>query len=102
MNYDNLIKKMIKLDGVEESTMMGTHCLRYRDEFLTMWFERENALIVKLPAERVNELIDSGLGREFNFTKKRFKQWVLIPEDREKDYEKLVLEALVLARAKKA
>ena len=89
---------MIRFQGVEESTMMGTHCLRYQGEFFAMWFDRAQSLIVKLPAVRVNELIDLGEGNPFNFTKKQFKEWVLIPEERAEEFEKVTREALAFAR----
>ena len=101
MNYKALTNKLVRLQGVEESTVMGTHCLRYKGDFFTMWFDREDALIVKLPADRVNELIDSGEGKPFNFTKKQFKEWVLIPAERAKDFEKSAREALDYARTRK-
>jgi hypothetical protein len=37
---------------------------------------------------------------EFNFTKKRFKEWVLIPLEFEEDYESFLQEALDYARQK--
>lgn len=81
--------------------MMGTHCLRYKGDFFTMWFDKANSLIVKLPAARVTELIESEEGNPFNFTKKQFKEWVLIPEDRHGDFEKLAREAFEFVRSKK-
>jgi hypothetical protein len=63
-------------------------------------FEKEDCLIVKVSPERVNELIDQGKGMEFNFTKKRFKEWVLIPRDFEEEYDSYLQEALVYAKTK--
>ena len=101
MTYQALTKKMVRFQGVEESTMMGTHCLRYKGDFFTMWFDKANSLIVKLLAERVTELIELGEGNPFNFTRKQFKEWVLIPAGRSGDFEKLAREALKFARSKK-
>ena len=92
---------MIRFQWVEESTMMGTHCLRYNGDFFTMWFDKANSLIVKLPTSRVTELIELGEGNPFNFTRKQFKEWVLIPVGRSGDFEKLTREALEYARSKK-
>ena len=100
MNYETAANSLLKEDGVELSTMMKTPCLRYRGNFLCMMFDKEDALIVKLPAERVNELIASGEGREFNFTKKRFKEWVLIDRENEGKFERYMREALGFAQAK--
>ena len=56
-------------------------------------FDKENALIIKLSPARVNELIAEGKGMEFNFTKKRFKEWVLISLDYENEYENYIYES---------
>ena len=102
MLYQEVADKMVGQDGVEQSTMMKSPCLRYKGEFMAMMFQREDALIIKVAPQRVDELIDEGRGREFNFTKKRFKEWVLIPLDFEADYESLMGEALEYAKAKVA
>jgi len=101
MSYETAAKKLLKEKGVELSTMMKTPCLRYKGDFMTMMFDKENALIIKVSPERVDQLISSGDGLEFNFTKKKFKEWVLIPSKQEKDYEKYMREALDYARSKK-
>ncbi len=98
MTYEYLEYKLIDVHGAEKSTMMGSPCLRYKGQFFAMMFEREDALIIKVHEKRVNELIEQGKGREFNFTKKRFKEWVLIPRNFEDHYEELMLEALEKAK----
>jgi len=100
MSFNNVANKLTKESGVEWSTMMKTSCLRYKGEFMSMMFEKKDALIVKLSPERVDELIASGEGLEFNFTKKKFKEWVLIPSRLEKQYEKYMREALEYAKIK--
>lgn len=89
---------MLTIEGVEESTMMKTPCLRYKGAFLTMMFEEQDALIIKVAAERVNQLIAEGIGMEFNFTKKRFREWVLIPLEHQDEYGTYMVEALDYAR----
>ncbi len=98
MSYDEAVGKIVKKDGVEKSTMMKTPCLRYKGAFMAMMSDRFNALIIKVSPERVNELIESGIGNEFNFTKQRFKEWVLIPVEYENEYESYILEALRYAK----
>lgn len=100
MSYEQAFSTILLSDGVEESTMMKTPCLRYRGSFLAMMFDKEDALIIKVSPERVNELISSGIGMEFNFTKKRFKEWVLIPLEFQDDYEAYINEALIYAKEK--
>jgi hypothetical protein len=100
MNYDQVVDKIVQTEGVEISTMMKAPCLRYKKNFMAMMFEKEEALIVKLSPDRVNELISEGKGNEFNFTKKRFKEWVLIPIEYEDKYEAYIYEALEYAKKK--
>ena len=100
MSYALATATILQHDGVEMSTMMKTPCLRYKGAFLAMMFDKENALIIKVAPERVNELIASGHGMAFNFTKKRFKEWVLIPLEFQDNYIDYVNEALVYAKGK--
>jgi len=101
VSYRKAANDLLWEPGVEESTMMGTPCLRYEGEFFTMMFEREEALIIKVSPERVVELIEKDIGMEFNFTKKKFKKWVLILLDYEKSYEAYMREGLEYAKAVK-
>ncbi len=100
MSYEQVVNKIIRENDVEQSTMMKTPCLRYKGGFIAMMFEKENSLIIKVSPERVDELIANGKGSEFNFTKKRFKEWVLIPSKSENLYESYILEALKYAKNK--
>lgn len=98
MSYEQAISAMLANDDVEESTMMKTPCLRYKGAFLTMMFDKEEALIIKVSPERVNDLIADGRGMEFNFTKKRFREWVLIPLEFQDEYTAFMNEALLYAQ----
>ena len=100
MSYDQAIAKLIQEEGVALSTMMKTPCLRYKGNFMAMMFDKEDALIIKVSPDRVNELISEGKGNEFNFTKKRFKEWVLIPVEFEDEYEAYMYESLAYAKEK--
>jgi hypothetical protein len=94
MDYDQIVMKILQEEGVEQSTMMKTPCLRYKGNFMAMMFEKEDSLIIKVSPERVNEIIAEGNGNEFNFTKKRFKEWVLIPIEFEDKFESYICESL--------
>ena len=101
MPYDEIADRLSQEeDGVEISTMMKTPCLRYKGDFTAMMFEKEDCLIVKVSPARVNELIETGAGREMNFTKKKFKEWVLIPREFEDKFEAYIREALDYAKSK--
>jgi hypothetical protein len=101
MRYDEIVEKLLEEEGVEESTMMKTLRLRYEGDFIAMMFEREAALIIKVSPQRVDELVADGRGLEFKFTKKRFKEWVLIPLEYEDEYESFIYESLAYAQRKK-
>ena len=75
----DLATDVIGRNGVEEGTMMSSRCLRANGEFFAMPDRHSGGLIVKLPAERVSELIEKGLGSSFAPAGKVFKEWVLIP-----------------------
>ena len=98
MSYSKAVDALLIETGVEQSTMMKSPCLRYNGQFMAMMFDKEDALIIKVSPERVNELIASGKGMEFNFTRKRFKEWVLIPAEFEDDYEDYIRESLAYAK----
>ncbi len=100
MSYDKVANKIVQEQGVEYSTMMKSPCLRYKGDFIAMMFEKEDALIIKVSPDRVNEIIEERKGNEFKFTKKRFKEWVLIPIDYADEYESYIFEALEYAKKK--
>jgi hypothetical protein len=100
VSYHQAVEKILLEEGVERSTMMKTPCLRYKGDFMAMMFDKEDALIIKVSPERVNALIAEGKGMEFNFTRKRFKEWVLIPLEFSDDYDSYIYESLQYAKAK--
>jgi len=102
MQFDQIAENLTREPGVTISTMMKTPCLRYKGDFMAMMFDKEDALIIKVSPERVDELIASGKGLEFNFTKKKFKEWVLIPSEYADDYESYIRESLTYAKDKAA
>ena len=55
-----LAEPLMAKKGVEESTMMGFPCLRINGNFFAMVDEKRDALIVKLSADRVTDVIDEG------------------------------------------
>lgn len=63
---------------VEEGTIMNFPCLRAGGEFFGMPHHETGDAILKLPKERVAELIDEGVGHPFGPGTKVFKEWVLV------------------------
>ena len=64
---------------VAEGTIMGGPCVRVGDEFLALVGFKNQGMVVKLPRQRVAELIDGGVGRPFAPAGKVFKEWVAVP-----------------------
>lgn len=63
---------------LEESTMFGFRCVRAGKAFVAMPGHESDGMVVKLPAERVTELLESGRGRPVAPAGKIFKEWVEI------------------------
>lgn len=88
--------------GATRSTMMGFPCLRIDGAFFASVDHRSGDLIVKLPASRVEELIESGDGAAFAPNGRRFKEWTVIAERDEVLWTNLAAEALRYAKGTKS
>ena len=80
------IAKPMLLEGTaQKSTMMGFPCLRTAEGAFFASLEKESAdMIIKAPAERVKELIASGVAQPFAPNGRTFKEWAkIVPVDRE-------------------
>lgn len=84
--------------GAERSTMMGHPCLRIGGDFFASMERRTGDLIVKLPAARVDELIEAGTAEPFAPAGRRFKEWALISERDERRWESLLHDAMTFVR----
>ena len=66
-------------DGrLEEGTMFGFRCVRAGKAFVAMPGHESDGMVVKLPAQRVTELVEAGTGRPVAPAGKVFKEWVEI------------------------
>jgi hypothetical protein len=74
----DLVEPMYADPAVQRSTMMSLPCLRRDGRFLASLDRRTGALLIKLPAERVRQLIDAGHGQEFAPAGRAFREWVAI------------------------
>lgn len=63
---------------VVEGTIMNGRCLRVGTEFLALFDTRGAGLVVKLPQERVAELIAEGQGQSFAPAGRVFKEWLAV------------------------
>jgi hypothetical protein len=80
--------------GAEESTMMGFPCLRINGEFFASVERETGDLIVKLPAERVTQMVDDGEAVEFAPAGRRFKEWARISDREELLWVELMSSAI--------
>ncbi len=91
--FDDVAATALGEPGVAPGTMMGFPCLRVDGEFFASCDHRTGDLIVKLPRQRVAELIDAGVGKPFAPAGRTFREWVLIDDRNEARWTALMQEA---------
>jgi hypothetical protein len=91
--YDELTDDLLYDPAVGRSTMMGYPCVRRSGRFFASFDPRAEALVIKLPRERVAELIAEGTGEPFAPNGRVFREWVTIPEPVPGLWEQLLAEA---------
>jgi hypothetical protein len=79
--------------GVTRSTMMGYPCLRAGGAFFACVERSTGHLVVKLPADRVNDLVGSGLGLPFAPNGRVFREWAACPIPDPEEWAALLGEA---------
>ena len=81
-------------DRIVPGTIMNGPCLRVGKEFLAMNHHKKSGLVVKLPAARVAELIEAGIGESFAPAGKVFKEWVAVLQADEQLWRELLAEGV--------
>lgn len=83
-------------DGsLHESTIMNGACVRDgAGEFVAMPHHKGPGMVVKLPANRVTELIEDGVGQPFAPAQKVFREWVLLEQTDEQQWTSLLRESI--------
>ena len=79
---------------IEEGTIMSGRCARVDGEFLALVDFKGSGLVVKLPRERVQELIDQGVGQPFAPAGRVFKEWVSVPMRDRRRWRSLLREGV--------
>lgn len=97
--FRELVEPMCADSAITRSTMMGLPCLRRDGRFFACLDRRGQALIVKLPRQRVTQLIADGIGHPFAPAGKVFREWVALPEPDERLWQDLLAEARAHAAA---
>jgi hypothetical protein len=89
----DLVEPMYTDPAVQRSTMMGLPCVRLDGRFFASLDRRTEALLVKLPRERVGQLIADGVGEPFAPAGRAFREWVAIPKPDRRRWQRLLAEA---------
>lgn len=89
----DLAEPMYADPAVQRSTMMGLPCLRLDGQFFASLDRRTSALLVKLPQQRVAQLIADGIGEPFAPAGRVFREWVAIPKPDRRRWQHLLIEA---------
>jgi hypothetical protein len=79
--------------AVSRSTMMGLPCLRHHGRFFASLDRTTRALLVKLPRERVQQLVRDGHGQPFAPAGRVFREWVAVADPDERRWRSLLDEA---------
>lgn len=95
--YDELTDDLLHDPAIGRATMMGYPCVRLAGRFVAS-YDDTNGLVVKLPRERVDTLLDDGHGEPFAPAGKVFREWVAIPHGDRDLWRALLTEAVDFAR----
>jgi hypothetical protein len=92
--FEQLATTVLAQPDVEQGTGFGSAPgLRIKGKIFAMLVKGE--LVVKLPKDRVDELVSSGAGVQFDPGHGRLmKEWASVPPDSAEDWERLAGEAL--------
>jgi hypothetical protein len=96
--YDELSDDLLYDPAIGRATMMGYPCLRLAGRFLASYDEQAGCLVVKLPRERVTELVEQGQGEPFAPAGKVFREWVALPDLDAELWRAVLAEAVDFAR----
>jgi hypothetical protein len=96
--YEELTDDLLYDPAVGRATMMGYPCVRLAGRFLASYDDKAGCLVLKLPRERVTELVGSGDGDPFAPAGKVFREWVSVPSVHRDLWQRLLAEAVDFAR----
>jgi hypothetical protein len=96
--YEELTDDLLYDPAIGRATMMGYPCVRLAGKFLASYDDKAGCLVVKLPRERVTELVEEGQGEPFAPAGKVFREWVSIPIVDRQLWQTLLAEAVGFAR----
>jgi hypothetical protein len=88
-----LAEDLLEEPGTTRSTMMGYPCLRQNGAFFACVDRTTGHLVVKLPAERVAELVGSARATPFAPNGRTFREWAAFTRPTRKEWTALLDEA---------
>lgn len=94
----DLAAPLLARDDTEEGRIMSSRCLRVNGDFCAM-VTRTGQMVVKLPADRVRELVVQGIGESFAPAGKVFKEWLAVVGTDEDRWRALLDESHRFIRA---
>lgn len=97
--FEPIKRSLMKKPGVSDKAMFGAHGLSVGGKFFVMTYK--GAMVTKLPAERVEELIRTGVGNPWDPGHGRtMKEWVAFPPGKG-DWSALAEEAMEFVQSNK-
>lgn len=93
--FRELAEPLLAEEAIVKGTMMGFPCLRVNGDFFASVHRQTGDLIVKLPANRVLDLIETEVGEPFAPNGRRFKEWVSIPNRNAVLWQQLINDARI-------
>jgi hypothetical protein len=92
MRFDRVADRLLSADPhLDRGRMMHAYGLKTRGKFFAM--DVDGDLVVKLPAERVAELLASGAGRPFGTGGRQMREWVRLSPPDDEAYSAYMHEA---------
>ena len=96
--YDELTDDLLYDPAIGRATMMGYPCVRLAGKFLASYDDKAGRLVVKLPRDRVAELVEDAHGDPFAPAGRIFREWVSIPIVDRSLWQTVLAEAVEFAR----
>lgn len=91
--FRELAQQLLAEPAVTQGTMMGYPCLRVNGAFFACVERATGHLIVKLPADRVSELVAAGEALPFAPNGRTFREWAAFPHPDPGEWRALLAEA---------
>ncbi|WP_243223978.1 MmcQ/YjbR family DNA-binding protein [Microbacterium proteolyticum] len=91
--FDPIAERQCELPGVDIGRMFGTEGLRVRGKVYA-FIVHNGSLVVKLPEERIGEIVDEGVAAPMIMRGRPLRKWAEVPLDAGADrWQSLIDEA---------